>query len=249
MPYQLTWLAEVLRAAGCRVHECEGWQERGHGDMGKVVGVLCHHTGGRRDGDAPSLIVVKSGRPGLDGPLSQLFLARNGLFYVIAAGKCWHAGAGEYRGVTAGNSQFIGIEAENTGLDNDQPWPVVQMDAYALGVAAILKKLGARPEWCVGHKEYAPRRKIDPTFNMNTFRLKVAANMALLGAPVAPRPVLKMGSTGPDVVELQKLLQIPADGVFGLKTNDAVRAFQQRLGVNADGIVGPYTWSKLQKVA
>lgn len=67
MAYRLTWLADALRAAGCRVVECDGWKERGHGDMLNVVGVLCHHTAGPRTGDAPSLVVVKSGRPGWTG--------------------------------------------------------------------------------------------------------------------------------------------------------------------------------------
>lgn len=248
MAYRLTWMADALRAAGCRVVECDGWKERGHGDVLNVVGVLCHHTAGPPSGDAPSLVVVKSGRPGLDGPLAQLVLSRSGVFYVIAAGKCWHAGAGEYRGITAGNSQFIGIEAENTGLPGD-PWPKLQMDAYVLGVAALLKHLGARPEMCAGHKEYAPRRKIDPTFDMNQFRARVAQEMARLGAPVPPMPVIKLGASGPAVGELQRLLQIPADGSFGLKTEQAVRAFQQRRGLKADGIVGPMTWAELQKVA
>jgi hypothetical protein len=41
MTYSLTWLPEVLRDAGLEVLEVAGWQTRGHGDMGKVQGVLC----------------------------------------------------------------------------------------------------------------------------------------------------------------------------------------------------------------
>lgn len=249
MAYQLTWLAQTLRDAGCRVVEVDGWQDRGHGDVGKIAGVLCHHTAGPRNGDAPSLIVVKSGRPGLDGPCANLFLSRSGVFYVVAAGCAWHAGAGEYRGVVNGNHQLIGIEAENTGLDNDQPWPVIQTDAYALGVAAILKRIGARPEMCAGHKEYAPRRKIDPTFDMDQFRAKVAANMAVLGAPVAPLPTIRLGDKGSAVAQAQQLLQIPADGIFGPKTEAAARAFQQIKGLGVDGIIGPATWATLQKAS
>ncbi|RIK82104.1 MAG: TIGR02594 family protein [Planctomycetota bacterium] len=65
---------------------------------------------------------------------------------------------------------------------------------------------------------------------------------------------LRRGSRGPDVVQLQKLLNqkvvpcpnLTADGDFGPRTENAVRMFQtqQRLGV--DGIVGPNTWAKLQ---
>jgi hypothetical protein len=188
MTFSLTWLPAVLKAAGLKVVEQPGWQTRGHGDMGKVLGVLCHHTAGGLKGNAPSLAIVTTGRPDLAGPLAQLALGRDGTFYIVAAGEAWHAGRGEWQGVTSGNSHFIGIEAENTGLANDNPWPAVQLDAYARGCAAILKHVGAKPIMCAGHKEYAlPKgRKPDPSFDMVAFRKKVAALMA--GAPATPAP-------------------------------------------------------------
>jgi len=173
------WLAEVLEAAGCKTVELAGWQTRGRAEMGVVKGVLCHHTAGSKTGNAPSLKLIVGGRPDLPGPLSHLHLARDGTFTVIAAGRCNHAGPGSWRGVTTGNSNFIGIEAENAG-DGTDPWPDVQMEAYARGVAAILRHIGAPAGMCAGHKEYAlpPGRKIDPSFNMTAFREKVAAFMA-----------------------------------------------------------------------
>jgi murein L,D-transpeptidase YcbB/YkuD len=35
------------------------------------------------------------------------------------------------------------------------------------------------------------------------------------------------------------------DGVFGSKTQDAVKSFQQGNNLTADGIVGPLTWAAL----
>ena len=65
-------------------------------------------------------------------------------------------------------------------------------------------------------------------------------------------PTLTQGSTGPDVRRLQsilvmiKLLDVSGiDGVFGPKTQDAVKSFQQGNGLTADGIVGPLTWKAL----
>ena len=179
MTYALIWLPAVLKAAGLTVVEEPGWPTRGHGDMGFVKGVLCHHTAGPLDhGDAPSLDTVINGRPDLAGPLAQLVLGRSGTYYTVAAGKCYHAGAGIWQGVTMGNSELIGIEAENTGLPND-PWPAVQMDAYARGCAALLKHIHAPVVMCAGHKEYATPhgRKDDPSFDMPTFRAAVTAHM------------------------------------------------------------------------
>src|SRR5690348_10467069 len=141
MAFSLTWLPEVLEDAGLKVAEQPGWRTRGHGDIGQVRGVICHHTAGPAKGNMPSLRVVTEGRPDLSGPLAQLCLGRDGTFFVVAAGRAFHAGAGMWHGISSGNTSFIGIEAENTGLG--EPWPDVQMDAYRRGVAAILKKVGA----------------------------------------------------------------------------------------------------------
>ena len=53
--------------------------------------------------------------------------------------------------------------------------------------------------------------------------------------------MLRMGSRGPAVTELQRMLGIPADGVFGRQTRRAVRAYQAAHGLEVDGIVGPIT--------
>lgn len=179
MVYSLTWLPQVLRDAGLEVLEHAGWQTRGHGDMGKVQGVLCHHTCGPLHGDLPDINVLVDGRPDLGGPLCNLGLGRSGKWYMIAAGKGWHAGRGNWRGVTDGNSHLIGIEAENTGETKGpraDPWPDVQMLSYQKGCAAILAHVGADPIMVAGHKEYAlPHgRKDDPSFDMAKFREAVA---------------------------------------------------------------------------
>ncbi len=270
MPFSLTWLPEVLEAAGLKVALEDGWENRGRGDVGPIMGVICHHTGGAGPdrGNMPSLRVLKNGRaasPGLaalPGPLAQLGLGRDGTFYVIAAGRAIHAGIGKFKGVVTGNSSFIGIEAENTGKPSDLPWPDVQLDAYHRGVAAILKRLGKDATFCCGHREYAlpAGRKSDPSLNMEAFRSSVAAILSgaappptLIpdaepppqpGAP-AGRSTLRRGNTGPLVKEVQAKVGLPADGKFGPKTEAAVRVFQRNHGLVPDGIVGPKTWRAL----
>lgn len=58
--------------------------------------------------------------------------------------------------------------------------------------------------------------------------------------------VLKKGSKGEEVKILQKALKItPVDGIFGAKTESAVKVFQKSKGLTADGIVGNKTWDAL----
>lgn len=174
-PYSLLWLPEVLRNAGVKVEEVKGWQYRGHGDVKDIQGVLLHHTAGSSHGNMPSLDTVVRGRSDLLGPLCNLALGRDGTYYVVAAGKAWHAGTGHFPGISNdGNSHLIGIEAENTGYLHgpraEQPWSAPQMEAYKKGVLALLKHKNLPVKNAIGHKEWAPSRKTDPTFDMNEFR-------------------------------------------------------------------------------
>lgn len=185
MTYQLTWIPNALRDVGLTVIEIPGWQTRGHGDMSTPKMVICHHTGEPIDTNlTPALSVLIKGRPDLTGPLCNLGLGQDGKFYMIAAGKAYHAGKGLWRGVSNGNGEGIGIEAENNGLK--EPWPKVQMDAYALGCATLLMHIRAAPIMCAGHKEYAlPHgRKEDPNFDMDKFRQSISWHMVMLNPPI-----------------------------------------------------------------
>ncbi|MDB5684869.1 MAG: N-acetylmuramoyl-L-alanine amidase protein [Sphingomonas bacterium] len=256
MPYALTWLPEVLHAAGLKVAEQPGWTTRGRRDVGPIRGVMCHHTANRHPGNMPSLALITEGRAGLPGPLAQLGLGRDGTYYVIAAGLANHAGRGMWQGVSSGNTSFIGIEAEHQGTAA-VPWPDVQLDAYRRGVAAILDRIGAPAAMCCGHKEYRlpAGYKVDPTFEMAPFRRSVQAIQAGAGAvratiPIADaaaRPTLRRGARGEAVKIVQARIGAAADGIFGAGTEAAVRAFQRIKGDPvrdaADGIVGPRTWA------
>lgn len=267
MAFSLTWLPDVLKDAGLKVSLVPGWENRGLGDVGNIVGVICHHTGVRNPGklNMPTLNSLKNGRkaePGLaalPGPLAQLGLGRDGTYFVIAAGRAAHAGKGSFKGAS-GNLRFIGIEAENGGSASD-PWPEIQVEAYQRGVAAILKHLRKDASFCCGHKEYAPGRKDDPSLNMKDFRDSVSGfigGTAPTRPPIpavepepaagkAPRPTLRRPMKGDFVKLLQTKIGVGVDGTFGPNTEAAVRAFQRGHGLVPDGIVGPKTWIVLDQ--
>jgi len=61
---------------------------------------------------------------------------------------------------------------------------------------------------------------------------------------------LRRGMRGDDVKRIQREIGMPAadqDGIFGPKTERAVRAFQQKAGIQVDGIVGQQTQSAILK--
>lgn len=176
-----TWLPEVLRAFGLTVRTLPGWDEWGMGDFDEIVGVVCHHTAGANT--SPQYIARN---PGLSGGLSsQMHLDRDGVITLCGVGVAWHAGEAVYppelvgytdihtahgrQRFTIANARTLGLEAVNAG-DGSQEWTPEQMDAYRRAVAAPLWFLGFDASHAWGHKEIAPKRKIDPNFSMDDLR-------------------------------------------------------------------------------
>lgn len=58
-------------------------------------------------------------------------------------------------------------------------------------------------------------------------------------------PTLRKGAVNNYVNVLQALLGIFIDGVFGKDTEEAVKAYQKKNGLAADGVVGAKTWTEL----
>ena len=56
---------------------------------------------------------------------------------------------------------------------------------------------------------------------------------------------LKVGSKGDMVKKMQKVLGVAQDGDFGPGTEKAVKAWQTKNGLTADGVVGPKTLAKM----
>jgi len=81
-------------------------------------------------------------------------------------------------------------------------------------------------------------------------------------SPSTGRPMLRRGSRGPSVRDLQSQLNkwlmsnpqtglrpLAVDGLFGSRTQAVVRAFQSAERLTADGIVGTQTWARLLRLS
>lgn len=180
-----TGFVQFLKDFGLTVEAVPGWETRGSESF-NPGGVVDHWTAGPRGTTGrPSLSVVTHGRPGLPGPLCNVYLDRRGVVVLVAAGRANHAGLGGYRGLS-GNSSVFGIEAESAGNDD---WTPEQKWAYPRLNAALLRYLQRDASWVFGHNEWAPTRKIDiRDWDMNAMRKQVADVLWAYDNPKAPEP-------------------------------------------------------------
>ena len=91
--------------------------------------------------------------------------------------------------------------------------------------------------------------------------VEIVANAPVRGITSSyPGTALRRGTTGPSVVviqtELNRISQsypaipkvTPVDGIFGAKTEAAVRKFQEVFNLTVDGVVGRATWYALVRI-
>jgi hypothetical protein len=187
------WLA-ALRAEGITdIVQMNGWRTHnraGHGAWGEVHGVAIHHTAGVGSGLAQ---YCYNGTPALPGPVCHDFLAKDGTLYLVGNGRTNHAGTipdNVYASILRedmnpprpdaaepldGNRLLYGLEIENRG-DGRDPYPAKQYDVAVRWAAARCRFHGWTAGSARGHKELT-RRKIDPSFPMDTFRRDVTARL------------------------------------------------------------------------
>lgn len=120
---------------------------------------------------------------------------------------------------------------------------------------------------CEGLSQWGSQNLAQQGFTSDQILRSYYGNIeTVLNAPIRgitssyPGSPLRQGSTGPSVVVIQVALnrisqnypaipKIPAaDGIFGNRTEAAVRAFQQIFGLSADGIVGQATWYQIIRI-
>lgn len=154
-------LADVLRRAGVPVVEEGDWQHRGTGGSFDGESLMLHHDASPPGSSSSSADYI------IDNLLSQLWLAFDGTWHVIAAGRMNHAGKGSWPGVPDDNANatFIGIETDHT---TNESWSHGQRQYGLRGILALADWLDIRDSaddllrHLIAHKEWAPDRKVDP---------------------------------------------------------------------------------------
>lgn len=192
-PLTADQIVQRLKAEGVTLREKTGWRTHNRNSSsrpwGPVNGITIHHTAGR-----DSLALCWSGTSSLPGPLCHTHLAKDGIATMVGHGRTNHAGTFAQNAYDAvvkessthprpsasepvdGNRHFYGIEIENLG-DGKDAYPTVQYQAAVRWAAAICRAHGWSANSVIGHKE-GTTRKIDPSFDMDTFRDAVDARLA-----------------------------------------------------------------------
>ena len=98
--------------------------------------------------------------------------------------RAWHAGAGEWAGVTDVNSRSIGIELANPG---NAPFPAPQMRGLERLLAGIMDRWQVPPHRVIGHSDMAPLRKGDPGARFD-WRVLARAGLSVWPADVQADP-------------------------------------------------------------
>ena len=112
-------------------------------------------------------------------------------------------------------------------------------------------KFGANAEKAVREFQLRYALKEDGKVGANTWNVLYARYTARHGLTVPyPGIVLRSGSAGGCVRLVQQKLRgegetLTADGKYGAKTTEAVRRYQKRNSLTADGSVGSATWEKM----
>lgn len=192
--------------------------------------------------------------------------------------KCWHVGSpgnNSYIGIEMGEPSQIhyvsGARFTVSDLSAAQAYAQAAYKNAVQLIAYLCEKYGWEPSTAVWtHYEITKRKMsntdhVDPQhlwdglglgYDLAKLRSDVKAAMggaAASASPATGHPVLRSGSSGDVVKEMQEKLikrgfsfdPYGADGIFGDLTEQRVKAFQLSAGIGADGICGAKTWAAL----
>lgn len=160
------------------------------------------------------------------------------------------AGAVAYEAVSYGVGQVMGYHWQDLGFASLQDFISMMFSGAAGQIDIMLRfivKNGLDDELRDGRWAAFARGYNGKNYAKGKYDVKLAEAARLYGGAVAePDGMLRMGSKGARVRELQALLvragyAIKVDGDFGPGTKDALKAFQAAHNLTVDGVYGPET--------
>jgi hypothetical protein len=242
-------LAGILRGAGLTVNLDYLGAGETDGQF-KPLGLILHHDAAGLSytdgwgGDDVVAVPRNMAQPGGNG--AQFWVGRSGTWYILSAGRKWHAGIGDGYGhipANSGNIYAYGIETDYGPVRQQWSGPTVTSDGYTwpvwdaahrtaidAGSRALAKTLGLNT-FC-GHKEYAPTRKIDPAnLSLNDWRAYIGASTPSTPSEPAAPPAATASS---DLLEwIMSLPGAPANLTYAQLVKDVAVAAANQVALAA----------------
>ena len=148
-----------------------------------------------------------------------------------------------HAGTKAGNTQSIGIEI---CVNSDGNFEKAKDNAVWL-IKYLMAKHSIPISRVVPHKHWSGKdcpHEILPYWSQFINQIKGSVAAVSTG-----NRLLKLTTPymrGDDVKEIQEILGVTADGVYGPITMNKVTKFQKANGLATDGIIGPLTWKAFE---
>jgi N-acetylmuramoyl-L-alanine amidase len=221
--------------------------------LGRADMIILHYTGMQFAHEAIHRLCDPKARVS-----SHYVVLENGSIVQLVeeAKRAWHAGVSVWGGDPDVNSRSIGIEICNPGHDFGYPeFPPRQIASTITLCRSILTRNIIRPENVLAHSDVAPSRKNDPGEKFPWKRLaQSGVGLWVDVGAIADAEPLKPNDTGPQVIELQRLLTdygygIDASGRYDVATSEVITAFQRHFRPSkVDGIADAATAETLRKL-
>ena len=198
-------------------------------DGSKIDYIIIHYTGV----NAPSQSIIKWFLDPLSKVSCHYFIDNNGTIYSLVNDyfRAWHAGKSYWNGCRDINSQSIGIELHNSGIED---FSGDQINALLKLLKLLISKHSIERHNILGHSDVSVGRKIDPGIKfpwqfLNRSGIGVYSEMGYTKKNISNIKVADQ--TKPTIMSYQKKLieigfELSVSGIIDEQTKKVVVAFQ-----------------------
>ena len=199
-------------------------------DGSKIDYIIIHYTGV----NAPSQSIIKWFLDPLSKVSCHYFIDNNGTIYSLVNDyfRAWHAGKSYWNGCRDINSQSIGIELHNSGIED---FSGDQINALLKLLKLLISKHSIERHNILGHSDVSVGRKIDPGIKfpwqfLNRSGIGVYSEMGYTKKNISNIKVADQ--TKPTIMSYQKKLieigfELSVSGIIDEQTKKVAVAFQR----------------------